>query len=55
MLYFIPCIVQGGPGSTFPGTYKSLTKAIDEYNIRTYGFTQEELDAARCPIQIMFE
>ena len=53
--YFIPCIVQGGPGSTFPGTYKSLTKAIDEYNIRTYGFTQEELDAARYPIQIMFE
>jgi len=53
--YFIPCIVQGGPGSTFPGTYKSLTKAIDEYNTRTYGWTQEELEAARCPMQIMFE
>ena len=53
--YFIPCIVQGGPGSTFPGTYKSLTKAIDAYNTRTYGWTQEELEAARCPMQIMFE
>ena len=36
-------------------TYKSLTKAIDEYNTRTYGWTQEELEAARCPMQIMFE
>ena len=32
-----------------------LTKAIDEYNTRTYGWTQEELEAARCPMQIMFE
>ena len=31
------------------------TKAIDEYNTRTYGWTQEELEAARCPMQIMFE
>ena len=53
--YFIPCIVQGGPGSTFPGTYRSLLKAIDEYNIKTYGWTQEQLEEARCPIQIMFE
>ena len=52
--YFIPCITQGGPGSTVSGTYVSLTKAIDEYNIEKYGFTQEQLDAARCPIQIMF-
>ena len=37
-----------------PGTYVSLSKAIDEYNTRTYGWTQEELEAARCPIQIMF-
>ena len=53
--YFIPCITQGGPGSTFSGTYLSLIKAIDNYNTRTYGFTQEELEAQREPLQIMFE
>ncbi len=52
--YYIPCITQGGPGSVYPGTYAEITKAIDQYNIEHYGFTQEELDAARPPIVIMF-
>ena len=52
--YFIPCITQGGPGSVYPGTYMEIAKAIDEYNIKNYGFTQEQLDNARAPWQIMF-
>ncbi len=52
--YFIPCITQGGPGSLYAGTYQSLTDAIDAYNCKTYGCTQEELDAARVPAVIMF-
>ena len=52
--YFIPCITQGGPGSVYSGTYMELAKAIDEYNIQHYGFTQEQLDDARAPWQIMF-
>ena len=52
--YFIPCITQGGPGSVYPGTYMSLTNAIDKYNCEKFGHTQEQLDAAREPIQIMF-
>jgi len=31
-----------------------LTKAIDQYNIDHFGCTQEGLDAARIPIDIMF-
>ena len=52
--YFIPCIAQGGPGSVFPGVYKSMWDEIDKYNIEKYGATQEELDANRVPISIMF-
>ena len=52
--YFIPCIAQGGPGSVFPGVYASMCKEIDEYSIEKFGVTQEDLDAARMPIQIMF-
>lgn len=52
--YFIPCIAQGGPGSVYPGVYKALTKAIDEYSIEKFGCTQEELDASRMPIQYLF-
>ncbi len=52
--YFIPCIAQGGPGSTFPGVYQSMWNEIDKYNIEKFGCTQEELDAARLPINIMF-
>ena len=52
--YFIPCIVQGGPGSVYPGTYKSLAEAIDNYNSKKFGFTKQQLEEARCPHQIMF-
>ena len=33
---------------------KSLTKAIDKYNIEHFGCTQEEIEANRLPINIMF-
>ena len=52
--YFIPCIAQGGPGSVYPGVYKSMSDIIDKINTEKYGFTQEQLEAAREPIQIMF-
>ena len=52
--YFIPCIAQGGPGSVYPGVYKSMSDIIDKINTERYGFTQEQLEAAREPIQIMF-
>lgn len=51
---FIPCIAQGGPGSVFPGVYKAMWDDIDQINIEKYGCTQEELDAARLPISVMF-
>ena len=51
---FIPCITQGGPGSVYPGTYAELRKAIDQYNIDHFGATQEGIDAARIPEEIMF-
>ena len=54
MKYYIPCITQGGPGSVYPGTYAELSKAIDKYNIEHFGFTQQQLDDARMPVQIMF-
>ena len=54
MKSFIPCIAQGGPGSVFSGVYKCLWDEIDRYNIEKFGFTQEELDEARIPIDIMF-
>lgn len=52
--HYIPCITQGGPGSVYPGTYAEISKAIDKYNIEHFGFTQEQLDNARLPMQIMF-
>ena len=52
--YFIPCIAQGGPGSVFPGVYKSMWDEIDKYNIEKFGCTQEELNENRLPINIMF-
>ncbi len=51
---FIPCITQGGPGSTFKGTYDVLIDEIDKYNSEKFGFTKQELEDARMPIQIMF-
>lgn len=52
--FFIPCITQGGPGSLYEGTYKGLWDAIDKYNCQKFGHKQEELDAARLPMSIMF-
>ncbi len=54
MTGFIPCITQGGPGSLYAGTYQALTDAIDKYNCETFGFKQEEIEANRLPISIMF-
>ncbi len=54
MKSFIPCIAQGGPGSVFPGVYKAMWDDIDKINIEKFGCTQEELDAARLPINVMF-
>jgi hypothetical protein len=28
-LYYIPCLVMGGPGSTFPGVYEAVDEEID--------------------------
>ena len=47
---FIPCITQGGPGSLYIGGYEGLWQAIDEYNCKKFGYTQEEIDAARNPM-----
>ena len=52
--FFIPCIAQGGPGSVYAGVYAAMNEEIDQYNIEHFGFTQEEIDAARLPIEIMF-
>ena len=51
---FIPCIVQGGPGSVFPGVYECLWNEIDAYNTEKFGFAKEQLDEARLPISVMF-
>ena len=47
MKYFIPCITQGGPGALYPGVYEGLSRAIDQYNCKRFGFSMEELAAAR--------
>ena len=52
--YFIPCIIQGGPGSTFPGTYMSLINAIDNYNAKNLGCPVEDIAAQREKLQILF-
>ncbi len=54
MKYFIPCIAQGGPGSVFPGVYKSMWDCINQINTERFGFTTEEQDAQRLPMDIMF-
>ena len=54
MKHFIPCITQGGPGSLYKGTYQGLWDAIDDYNCKHFGFTKEQLEAQRLPINIMF-
>ena len=52
--HFIPCITQGGPGSVYPGAYACLWDEIDKYNTELFGFTKEQLDAQRLPMNIMF-
>ena len=49
---YIPCIIQGGPGSVFPGVYDSLVRSIDNYNKEKYGI--ENPEEGRVPLQIMF-
>ena len=51
---YIPCITQGGPGSTFSGTYVELMKAMDEINTEMFGFSQQELEDARLEPQVIF-
>ena len=51
---YIPCITQGGPGSTFSGTYVELCKQMDKVNTELFGFTQQELEDARLELQVIF-
>lgn len=51
---YIPCITQGGPGSTVPGVYLSLVEELDKYNSEKFGFSLEEIQAARQPLQMLF-
>ena len=51
---YIPCITQGGPGSTFSGTYVEMCKYFDQYNSEKFGFTQQELEDARLELQVIF-
>ena len=51
---YIPCITEGGPGSVYPGTYMELIHAIDNYNCEKFGWTVEEIEAQRAPLQVMF-
>ena len=52
---YLPCITQGGPGSTYPGNYLELCKGIDMYNSEHFGFSMEELADARMELQVLFE
>jgi hypothetical protein len=51
---YIPCITQGGPGSVFPGIYRSLLDEIALYNQEKFGFPVEEQFAMAPPAQILF-
>ena len=50
--YFIPCIVQGGPGSVYPGVYETLTEEIDKYSAEVFGINVN--DIKRLPLQLIF-
>jgi hypothetical protein len=52
--HFIPCIVQGGPGSVFPGVYASMCDIIDKVNEEKFGTPAEEIAKMRLPHDIMF-
>lgn len=49
---FVPCIIQGGPGSVYSGVYQSLADSIDALNKEKFGITNPE--EGRLPLQIMF-
>jgi hypothetical protein len=48
----IPCITQGGPGSTFPGAYKVLVEEIDKVSEEIFGIDAAAIE--RMPLQILF-
>ena len=50
--YYIPCITQGGPGSTFPGTYAVMCEEIDKYSEEVFGVKADQI--TRLPWQILF-
>ena len=47
---YIPCIAQGGPGSVYDGVYEAIFAAVDEYNMKRFGVTKEEIEQ-RLPMQ----
>jgi len=49
---FVPCITQGGPGSTVDGAYLALMDEVDKYNSEKFGFSVDELRAARIPTRL---
>lgn len=51
--YFIPCILQGGPGSVYPGVYESLAEEIDKYSEEVFGISEDAISRIR-PMQVMF-
>jgi len=48
----IPCITQGGPGSTFPGAYEVLVEEIDKCSAELFGTDVSKIE--RMPMQILF-
>ena len=52
--YYIPCIIQGGAGSVYPGVYKTMCDEIDKYNAEKFGLDIKEIENARLPHQILF-
>jgi uroporphyrinogen-III decarboxylase len=49
-LYFIPCLVMGGPGNIYPGVYMETTKEIDRMSGEMFGAK----DIKRAPPVIIF-
>ena len=41
---YIPCVIQGGPGSIYDGVYETIFDTIQKYNAEHFGVTQEEQD-----------
>lgn len=51
--YFIPCIIQGGPGSVYPGVYDALVEEIDKYSQEVFGISESDITRI-LPMQILF-